>query len=441
MKRISAIWSVAILVCFAPAAAGRENATRSSRLLNLRIGETVKASPQAAKAPQWKSRAEYDALMAANNEKDPNKKISLAEAFLQKFSDSDYKSSAYVLELQAYQQLNQPDKAVESARKAVGLDPDNLQALRFITFTFPFLYKPDAPDAAAKMSEAESDARHGLAVVQNLQKPPSANEEQFQQAVKDLRSVFNSCLGFVGLQRKDYTGAVASLKAATEDNPTSAYAFYWMGLANQYATPRDAEGEFWSAARAVALAKAANDPNAAEWEKYLKQTYVAYHGTDTGLPDILAQAAAGPTMPAGFKVVKPEPPKTTGNPNTDAFNTLAYPLKLGGETAQQEWDAVKGKPIELGGTVMSVEKGADPGVYLVRIAVLEATKSADGYDVELKDSSQPNVKNLSKGDLLRFRGTCDAYTVTPSFILAIGGQVTTELPDQPPTKAKPRHPH
>jgi hypothetical protein len=125
----------------------------------------------------------------------------------------------------------------------------------------------------------------------------------------------------------------------------------------------------------------------------------------------------------------------------DAFNTLTWPLKLGGETAQKQWDGVKGQPIELGGSFVGAEKGTDPNdanLYLVHVAILDSTKQADGWDIELKDSAQPNVKFLQKGDLLRFKGTADSYTATPNMILTLVGTVTTDLPDAPPTKDKPK---
>jgi len=370
--------------------------------------------------------------------KDPNSKIQAAEAFLQKYSNSDFRDQAYAVEMQTYQQLNQMDKAVDAARKAVEANHDNLPALRFLSFTFPFLYKPDDPEATSKLSRADSDAHHGLEVLQKLQKPAGATDEQFQQGLKDFRSVFNSCIGFAALQRNDYPSAITALTAATDDNPASWYAIYWRGLAYLYSTPRDYDHGIWYYARAVDLAKAGKDPNAEGWEKYLKQVYVGYHGTDTGLSDILTQAAASPNPPADFKVAPLEAPKPTGNQMVDAFNTLTFPLKLGGETAQKQWDNVKGQTVGLGGTVMSIEKGADPNVYLVHIAVLDSTKSADGYDVELKDSAQPKVKNLSKGDLANFKGTAESYTATPNLILTVAGEITDELPDAPAAKEKPK---
>ena len=437
MKNITALWTLTLLVTLSSGATAVEPAKGSGRVSAITLVEHLQAPPQAAAAKQWKSREEYDALMAAMNEKDPNKKIALAEAFVQKFSNSDYKDSAYLMEMQAYQDLNQTDKALAAARKALEADPNNLQALRALCFTFPFLYKPGQPDDTAALSRADSDAHHGLDVLQKLQKPQGADDVKFQQAVKDLRSVFNNCAGFVALQRKDYANAITDFKAAAADNPGDVYTSYRMGLAYLYSTPPDYDNAIWYLARAVSLANASKNQSAPEINTFLKRAYVNYHGTDTGLSDIMNQAAASPDPPAGFKVAKAEAPKPTGNGNVDAFNTLTYPLKLGGETAQKTWDNVKGQPIGLGGTVMSVDKGTDTGQYLVHIAVLESTKSADGYDIELKDSTQPNVKNLQKGDLLTFKGTADSYVATPNLILTLVGEVTSDLPDKPAAKPKP----
>ena len=124
----------------------------------------------------------------------------------------------------------------------------------------------------------------------------------------------------------------------------------------------------------------------------------------------------------------------------DNFNLLIYPLTLGGETAQKQWDGINGQEVALGGQVVSVDKGTDPDTYLVHIAILPSTKSADGYDIELKDSKQPKVKNLQKGDLATFSGTLASYVATPNVILTLVGTVTSDLPDQPAAKPKtPTH--
>jgi len=441
MKKLSTFLTLILPVVFVPHTGFARAARRIKVAAGLVPVRTWSAPPQAAQAktPGWKSRDEYDAFQAMATEKDPNKRISLAEAFLQKFANSDFKANAYVAMMQTYAQLNNVDKAVDAAKKAVEADPDNSDALVYVSFVFPFVFKTDDPDAAAKLSRADADARHGLEVLQKLQKPANVTDEQFNTYVKGQRAILNGGVGFVALQRKDYAAAITSFKAAAEDNPSDVYTFYRLGLAYLYSSPPDYDHAVWSIARAVSLAKASQNPAGTEIEKYLKRAYVNFHGNEQGLSDIIAQAAGSPNPPEGFKVAPMETPKPSGNPNVDAFNQMTFPLKLGGEKAQKTWDALKGQAIELGGFVDSVEKGSDPGTYMVRIDILDQSKSASGvFDLEIKDGTQPNVKNLSTGDPVTFKGTLTAYSAAPNLVLSLNGEITSPLPDQPPAKAKPK---
>ena len=442
MTKTTALWTLTILISLSSGATAGEIASRSARSVDLTLMGRMMAPPQAA-SPQWKTREEYDAFDAMTKATDPDKKIALAEAFVQKYPTSDFRTAAYLTEMQVYFSQGKSDQAVDAAKKVLGIDPDNLDALAFLSYVFPFAFKPADPDATAKLSRADGDAHHGLDVLQKLQKPEKVTDEQFKQYVNPKRALFNSAIGFVALQRKDYANAITALKTANGDNPSDVYAFYRLGLAYLYSAPPDYNNAIWNIARAVALAQAAKNPAGDEISKFLKRAYVNFHGTDTGLSDIIAQTAASPLPPDGFKITKAEAPAHTGNNTVDAFNTLTYPLKLGGETAQKQWDGIKGQPVSnFGGTLMSAEKGADSDSYLVHIAVLDSTKAADGYDIELKVTAQPNVKNLQKGDLLTFKGTLDSYVGTPSLILTLVGEVTSDLPDKPPAKPKPpvRHP-
>jgi tetratricopeptide (TPR) repeat protein len=439
MKKMTALWILTLLVSLSASAAAAEVAGRAARSVWLPPVSHLQAPPQAAKQPQWKSRDEYDAYNAMATEKDLNKKISLAEAFLQKFANSDFKSGAYLAEMQTYFQLNKGDQAIEAGKKVLEADPDNLDALAFLSYVFPFVFKADDSEATSKLSRADSDAHHGLEVLQKLEKPANVTDEQFTQYVKPKRAVFNGAIGFAALQRKDYANAITAFKAAVDDNPSDVYTFYRLGLAYMYSTPPDYDHALWYIARAVALAKASSNPAGDEIDKFLKRAYVNYHGNDQGLADTVNQAASAVNPPDGFKVAPMEVPKPTGDANKDGFNTMTFPLKLGGEKAQKTWDALKGQAVALGGAVDSVEKGSDPNTYLVRIDILDQSKAVDGvYDIELKDSTQPNVKNLQKGDLVRFKGTADSFTATPSMILTLVGEVTTDLPDAPAAKPKPK---
>jgi tetratricopeptide (TPR) repeat protein len=443
MKKLTVLFTLTVLASLAWP--GRFESPQTARSTLGQFGPALAwaaspGAPQEAKTPQWKSREEYDAFQAMANEKDLHKKVSLAEAFLQKYANTDFKDLVYIVEMQSYAQLNDAPKAMDAAREALEANPDKLEALTYLSFAFPFVFKADDPDGVSKLSQAENDARHGLEVLQKLQKPAQVTDEQFNQYVKTQRAVFNGLIGFVALQRKDYPAAISSLKAAVEDNPSDIYAFYRLGVAYISSEPRDYDNGVWNLARSSSLAKASNNPAQAEIQKYLRQVYISFHGNDEGLADIVAQAAASPTAPEGFKVEPMKIPEKTGNPNIDNFNQLATPLKLGGERAQKVWDSLKGQQLGLGGYVDNIEKGSDPGTYLVHIDILDQSRQADGvYDIELIDSTQPNVKNFAKGDGLRFQGTIESYTATPNFVLTLNGTVNAEdVPNQPRTAPKPK---
>jgi len=400
--------------------------------------------PGAAKQPGWKSRDEYDAFQAMANDKDPHKRIELAEAFVTKYANSDFKDQAYQVEMGSYQQLGQSDKAMDAAHKAVEANPDNIAALNYLSFAFPFVFEAKASDKDSKLAQTETDAKRGLEALQKLKKPDNVPEDQFNQQVKVLRANFNGALGFVALQRKDYAAAITSLKAAQEDNPNDPYITYRLGLAYEYSSPPDFDNAIWYLARADDLAKAAKSPDAPGIDKFFDQVYVSRHGSDQGKSDVLTQAATSLSPPAGFKVPPAEKHKPTGNQVVDAFYAMEDSLKVGGDQAQQAFQQLKGQPFAAVGQVDSVEKGSDAGTYLVRIDITNESKSKDGvYDIELKDT-QPDAKNLAKGDLVRFDGTIAAHALTPSFYLALDGKINPddlaaagEKHKKPPPKKAP----
>lgn len=379
---------------------------------------TSTAAFSAGQGSVWKSQDEYNAFTAMNNEKDNQKKVALAEAFLQKFPDSGVKNYVYVAMMNAYQQLNDAPKAIETAKKLLEIDANNLDALRYLSFAFPFTFKPDSADAATELSRAESDAKHGLDLLSKLPKPATMSDDQFQQALKPVRSIFNGSVAFVALQRKDYPAAVTSYKAALEDNPNDMYSFYRLGVAYLSSTPADYTHGLWYVARAVALARSGKTPDEPTMEKYLKDYFTRLFGCDGGAEDLLSQAGSSATPPEGLNLTPAVKPEPTGSANVDGFAGFTFALKGPAPQAQCVWSSLKDKPLQMGGFVNSVEKGTDANMYNVKVA-LDQTKAESTFDIVLNDSTQPTVADLNAGDPVRFQGTISSYTATPSFSLTL----------------------
>lgn len=382
----------------------------------------IPAAPQAARAPQWKSREEYDAFAAIQKAASPQQKISAADAFLAKYPTSDFKATADMIKLQAYVQLKEVNQAITAANSALAANPISvikITALHYLAYVFPYVYKPNDANATSQLAEARSQAQEGLQELQQAQKPAGLSQDAFETQIKQFRSDFNRAIGFAALQQKDYNGAITSLKAAAEDNPDDSYTFSFLGQAYLFVKPPDYNSALWYLARADALAKKDSTPNLAGLEKLYSQWYEFRHGSNAGEDALVTQADGSPTPPAGFNVPPPPTHAPSGDPNVDALYSIQDALSVGGNAAETAWNGYKGQPLGIVGFVESVQKGTDAGTYLVRADVLPAQRGQAGvYQLALV-TNQSDAQYLQLGDPIHFKGNISAYAMTPSFVLTI----------------------
>jgi hypothetical protein len=155
-----------------------------------------------------------------------------------------------------------------------------------------------------------------------------------------------------------------------------------------------------------------------------------------GRTSLWARAAPAATMPANFAAAFPPRQAATGNLSLDAFYKIEDALAVGGNSARQTWQQLKGQTLGLVGYVDSLEKGRSPNTYLVRVDITPHAKGQQGiYDIVLRDS-QPGVKYLRQGDPVRFQGTITSYTEVPNFILTLDAKIDQRILD----KARERQP-
>ncbi len=393
------------------------------RILTL-LGVCLLAAPlsvlgQAAKTPQWKSRAEYDAFQAIVKAGAPQEKVQAADAFLDKYSTSDFKAQADNLKAQAEQQLGQVNQAIATAKDSLKSDSNNLFALNYLSFVFPYTYKPSAPNGASELSDIQGEAKQGLQLLQQQKAPSGASAEQFDAAVKQSRFNFNRALGFAALQQKDYANAINYLKAAAGDNPNDSYTFYFLGQAYLGSNPADFNNGIWNLARSVALAKKANDPILSAAQKAYSQWYEYRHGSNAGENDVITQASSSAEPPSGFNIGAPKTHPKIGNQVVDAFYSWQDSLAAGGDTAQNTWSQIKGQPYSVLAYVESVQPGSDPGTYNVHATIIPQDKGREGMYNLILQTNQEDAKYLKLGTPLTFKGTISAYTATPTFALTV----------------------
>ncbi|MGH9448163.1 MAG: tetratricopeptide repeat protein, partial [Terriglobia bacterium] len=387
MNRTSTVLAVVLLLIWAPLTAlGQRFSPREGPLAtglqpSQAAPEPVPPVPQAAKAPQWKSRAEYDAFTAIVKATGPQAKISAVDAFLAKFPNSDFKPEAEFFKLQAYQKSNQHTQAIATAKdilKSNPPDPIKVQALNYLAYVFPYVFKPGSPNSSAELTQMESEGKEGLQLLQQVQKPANVSQEQFEKGVKQVRTNLNRALGFAALEQKDDATAITYLKAAAGDDPNGSYIDSFLGQAYLASKPPDYNDALWYLARGVALAKAAGTPNLSGMQKLYDQWYEFRHGSNAGEQSLVAQADSSPNPPAGFKVATPPKHAKTGNPAVDAFYSMQDALSVGGNATQAAWNGYKGQPLAIIAFVESVSRGPDPDTWAVRADVLPQDRGRAG---------------------------------------------------------------
>jgi tetratricopeptide (TPR) repeat protein len=404
-------------------------------------------SASTTQAPVIKDPAEYNAYVAAIGQKDPAAQISGLEAFLTQYPNSIMKVAALQTLMQDYQQANNQQKTIDAATKLVAADPSNERAIFLLAFFNRLKAQGGDPNAKQDLVDAKKYGQMGLDGLPKFTKPDGTSDADFQKMKDQMTGVFNAAIGIAALTDKDYETARKTLRAAVDSSPDFQKDFsvvYPLALAYAGPTPPDPKltpdpiNAIWFAARASVVA-----PNAQyqqSIEKYSKGLYMKYHGGDDGWADVLAQAKAGATT---IPTIKPAP---TPAEQAHAMAIATEPTKMdfgqwefilsNGSQADQDlvWNAIKGKPVQLNGTVIKVT--ATQFDIAGSLDDIEAKKA----DITLTFEDKVPLKLIPKeAASLDFQGEPASYTPNPFMMTMEKGKLLKAAAPAAPAKKPPVH--
>jgi len=404
--------------------------------------QPAQSQPSAApaQAPVIKDPAEYNAYVGAIGQKDAAQ-ISGLEAFLAQYPNSIMKVAALQTLMQDYQQANNQAKTLDTATKLVAADPTNERAIFLLAYFDRLKAQGGDPNAKQDLVDAKKYGQMGLDGLAKFTKPEGTSDADFQKMKDQMTGVFNAALGIAALTDKDYDAARKDLRAAVDSSPDFQKDFsvvYPLALAYAGPTPPDPKltpdpiNAIWFAARASVVA-----PNAqyqAQIEKYAKGLYMKYHAGDDGWADVLAQAKAGATT---IPTIKPAPtPAEQAHamaiatpPDKMDFGQLEFILSNGTQADQDlVWNAIKGKPIQLNGTV--IKASATEFDIAGSLDDIDAKKA----DITLTFEDKVPLKLIPKENAsLDFQGEPASYTPSPFMMNMEKGKL---LKAATPTPAK-----
>jgi tetratricopeptide (TPR) repeat protein len=175
------------------------------------VGEQPKVDPQ--------EEAAYKAFYQLNPT-DSDQVIKLGEDFVQKYPTSRYSESVYSRLTQAYFSKNQSDKMFAAGDKALALNPDDVDVLSLVGWVIPHSYDPNDMDAERKLDKAEQYTKHAIDLLNNMQKPTTMDQADFDKAKNAKLAQSYSGLGLVYFRRGDYAQSNTDLEKATQVDPS-----------------------------------------------------------------------------------------------------------------------------------------------------------------------------------------------------------------------------
>jgi len=151
---------------------------------------------------------------------DPDGRIQAADALVTKFANSDFKSLAFYVEADAYQQKNDNAKAIVFGEQALETDANNFDAAVLLANVLASTTRDTDLDKDEKLTRSTKYAMGALDGLKVAAKPnPKMTDEQWDAYKKNDTAQAYQALGNIALVQKKYDEAVADFQKGVDANP------------------------------------------------------------------------------------------------------------------------------------------------------------------------------------------------------------------------------
>ncbi len=266
------------------------------------------AAPGTPAAPEKKvkDRAEYDLYDSITKETNPAKRLESLNTWKEKYPDTDYKKERLLFYLTTYAQLNQPAKAIDTAKQILAIDPKDFTSLFYITNLTPSMN--DTSPAA--LDSGEKAAQGVLANLDTIfvaaKKPAATSGADWTKARTDAEIAAHKTLAWVANTRKQPDVAQQEYRKVLALNPGAADVDYLLAqsIQGEKKIERQPEVLFLYARAAAYDGPGALTPEGRKQiDDYLSRAYKGYHGSTDGLAELKNLAKTNAVPPSDFKIV------------------------------------------------------------------------------------------------------------------------------------------
>jgi len=412
--------------------------------IGLALGWGLASQPvmaQDAKAPKkaWKGanggQEEYGLAQAIDKATDAKGKIAALDKWTAAFPQSDFDDLRQDAYLGAYQAANMNRQAFDKALEILKTNPNHFFALRTIVSVVQALMPPTPADL-------DNASRIAMYILDNADtafaaanRPQTITEAQWPAVKPAMKAAAQNVYLYTVTARKDPTREETDLTAYLKKDPTQAAASYSLAgaiLAQNQQHPEKQPLALYHFARAASYTGPGALPVAAQKQAldYITKTYVAYHGSNQGLQELLAMAKTNAFPPEGFTIMsknqiavaaaQQQAAADAANPIFAFWRDLVK-VPLLKDDGQMYFDTV------MKGAILPGEPGKAKGFEKFKAKLISMTpenkpkelvlalEKPDVPDVTLKfEEALPG--NMEPGSVIEFEGVPDSYTKDPFMV-------------------------
>jgi hypothetical protein len=261
------------------------------------------AQAQSASVSRMPLTSEMNDYKNASAQTEPAAKEAAVNAFLVKYPYSRAGKDLLEQLMGAYVHESDTEKVTETAIRVLSVDPKNLRALFYLTYDFKEKALSAGPTEAQRLlDDAASAAKIALDAPS---KPDYMSEYDFEKLKTATTPNFYSAIAIDDAAKRDYSGAIDNftreLRATGDARATTSGMevddTYRLAQAYEDQTPADLKNAAWFYTRAAQYSPPKTKP---QWEAKAESTYLEYHGSMEGYPEIQALARASVFPPPAY---------------------------------------------------------------------------------------------------------------------------------------------
>lgn len=188
--------------------------------------------PPGTLSPQAKTADELDQYGLVFESVSPKETVRLGDEFLKNYPDSEFRVYVMILEMHAYELMNDYKGVIACGQEGLKISPQNIDLLTTMANALADNPSPDSKLKEKELEEAEADARDARGQLERLVRAFSVSRSQFGSEKRGAEADIASVLGLIALQRGDFTDAISEYERAMTLAPQArGVDFYRLGVA------------------------------------------------------------------------------------------------------------------------------------------------------------------------------------------------------------------